>query len=154
MRQASVRLRPWTLCLELTETTVMGETASARAGLHALVEAGALLAIDDFGTGFSSLSYLTRLPVHGLKVDRSFVHALGPSAPGQAVATAVTTLANALGLQCVAEGIETEQQLDILRGMGCGFGQGFLFGRPLPAEQAEQLLRSAGEGDGPVRATV
>ena len=99
-----------------------------------------LLAIDDFGTGYSSLSYLQRFPLDILKVDRMFVAELGQDAGGDEIVSAVIKLAHALDLQVVAEGVETEQQFEILRTLECDFAQGYLFSRPVPAHQLRGLF--------------
>ena len=138
------QMAPWRLGLELTEGAVMGDTEAGKQVLDDLNAVGARLAIDDFGTGFSSLSYLARLPVHVLKIDRSFVHDLA-SAGGRAVAAAVINLANGLGLGVVAEGIETEEQRDVLRAMGCHFAQGYLLGKPMSEPDAVALVEAAGQ---------
>ncbi len=93
------------------------------------------LAVDDFGTGYSSMTYLKRFPVESLKVDRSFVDGLGREPEATAICTAVVSLAHALGMGAVAEGVETPEQLAALRTLGCEFAQGFLFGRPAPADR-------------------
>ena len=111
----------------------MEDAAAALDVLRALKEIGVSLAIDDFGTGYSSLSYLQRFPLDFLKVDRSFVETLGVHAGGEEIVSAVINLAHALGLKVVAEGVETAEQLEILRSLRCDFAQGFLFARPLPA---------------------
>src|SRR3546814_5094747 len=92
------------------------------------------MSIDDFGTCYSSLAYLKRLPVDRLKLDRSFVSGLGINDDDHAIAQAVVSMAKALGLRVVAEGVETQLQLDTLRGLGCDNAQGFDFARPLPAD--------------------
>ncbi len=142
VEQVIGRMAPWRLGLELTESTVMADTEAGKLVLDDLAAVGARLAIDDFGTGFSSLSYLARLPVHVLKIDRSFVHDLG-SPGGRAVAAAVVNLATGLGLGVVAEGIETEDQRATLHTMGCQFAQGYLLGRPMPEPDAVALMRAA-----------
>jgi len=111
----------------------MKDAASALLVLRALKDLGVLLAIDDFGTGYSSLSYLQRFPLDILKVDSNFVEDLGVSGEDEEIVSAVINLAHALGLKVVAEGVETEQQLDVLRSLNCDFAQGYLFSRPLPA---------------------
>ena len=128
-------LPPEHLTLEITESALMEDAASALGVLRALKEIGVLLAIDDFGTGYSSLSYLQRFPLDILKVDRLFVEALGVSAEGEEIVSAVINLAHALGLEVVAEGVETSEQLQILRSLECDLAQGFLFSRPLPAAE-------------------
>ncbi|MFW6340487.1 MAG: EAL domain-containing protein [Wenzhouxiangella sp.] len=102
------------------------------------------MAIDDFGTGYSSLSYLKRFSINDLKIDQSFVRAL--DGDNQAIVTAIVGLAQGLGFSTTAEGIETAEQLAFLKGKGCRFGQGYLFSRPLPAEQFAALLRER-QGD-------
>ena len=133
-------LSPEHLTLEITESALMKDAASALLVLQALKEIGVLLAIDDFGTGYSSLSYLQRFPLDILKVDRMFVEELGMRTGGDEIVAAVIQLAHALGLQVVAEGVETEQQLDVLRSLECDFAQGFLFSRPVPAAELRALL--------------
>ncbi|MFP4335488.1 MAG: EAL domain-containing protein [Wenzhouxiangella sp.] len=105
---------------------------------------GVAMAIDDFGTGYSSLSYLKRFSINDLKIDQSFVRAL--DGDNQAIVTAIVGLAQGLGFSTTAEGIETAEQLAFLKGKGCRFGQGYLFSRPLPAEQFAALLRER-QGD-------
>ncbi|MDP9181555.1 MAG: GGDEF domain-containing phosphodiesterase, partial [Actinomycetota bacterium] len=132
----------WQLWLELTESTLMDESTPGRPVLDQLTAAGVSLSIDDFGTGFSSLAYLTRLPVSALKIDRTFVHDLTRRAEAAPVAAAVIGLAASLGLDVVAEGVETELQRDVLVEMGCRFGQGYLFAPPLEADAALAALKA------------
>ncbi len=139
---ALAKMAPWVLSLELTESTVMADTEAGKLVLDDLAAAGARLAVDDFGTGFSSLSYLARLPVHVLKIDRSFVHDLA-SPGGRAVAAAVINLANGLELAVVAEGIETDEQRAMLLDMGCRYAQGYLLGRPMPEAEAVALMQAS-----------
>ncbi len=136
-------LAPEHLTLEITETALMSNTDAAIAVLHALKDLGVMLAIDDFGTGFSSLTYLRRLPLDVLKVDKSFVDGLGKSKGDTAIVGAVINLAHTLDLRVIAEGVETESQLEVLRDLGCDYAQGFLFSRPVPeAELAKALMFS------------
>ena len=121
--------------LEITESTLMRDAESAVSMLHALRELGVHLAVDDFGTGYSSMTYLKRFPVESLKVDRSFVDGLGRETEATAICTAVVSLAHALGMGAVAEGVETQEQLAALRTLGCELAQGFLFGKPAPADR-------------------
>jgi EAL domain-containing protein (putative c-di-GMP-specific phosphodiesterase class I) len=132
----------WSLCLEFTESALMGDSSASLVIIDELAGLGASLAIDDFGTGFSSLSYLTRLPVSTLKIDKSFVHDLHKPA-GLAVAAAVVNLATGLGLNVIAEGIETEAQHAALLALGCRLGQGFLLARPMPEDEARSFLMAA-----------
>ncbi|MCX7145036.1 MAG: EAL domain-containing protein [Sulfuritalea sp.] len=118
--------------LEITETTLMQDIDETRDKLQEIAAMGVRLAIDDFGTGYSSLSYLKRFPVHKLKVDQSFVRDLTVDPEDAAIVTAVIGLARSLGLDTLAEGVETREQLDVLLGLGCEKFQGYLFSRPLP----------------------
>ena len=131
---------PGRLCLELTESAVMEDTELYVELLAALHRLGVRLAIDDFGTGYSSLTYLKRLPVDTLKIDQAFVAGLGCDASDTAIVRSVVALAHALGLQVVAEGVETQSQVDELTALGCDLAQGFYFARPLPAAELSELL--------------
>ena len=122
------------LKLEITETVVMKNAEVARNMLSQLCALGVQLSIDDFGTGYSSLSYLHRFPVKTLKIDRSFIGRMSANGENCEVVKTINTLANNLGMSVVAEGIETEDQLAQLKAMGCGYGQGYLFSRPLMVE--------------------
>ena len=128
--------------LELTESLVMRDVAGSSLQLQKLRDLGVQIAIDDFGTGYSSLAYLQRLPIDRLKIDRAFVKDLGGDPNTAPLAQAIIGLAHTLGMEVVAEGIETPQQLETLRGMGCEIGQGYLLGRPAPsAELLERLAQ-------------
>jgi diguanylate cyclase (GGDEF)-like protein len=140
IKAASEAISPWVLDLEFTESALMDETRAASAAIAQLAASGARLSIDDFGTGFSSLSYLTRLPVHRLKIDRSFIADLSSKPEATTVVAAVISLAKNLGLGVVAEGVETEEQRDVLLERGCGLAQGYLFARPQPENEALPLL--------------
>lgn len=124
------------LKLEITETVVMENAEVARNMLSQLCALGVQLSIDDFGTGYSSLSYLHRFPVKTLKIDRSFIGRMSANGENCEVVKTINTLANNLGMSVVAEGIETETQLAQLKAMGCGYGQGYIFSRPVMAEAA------------------
>jgi EAL domain-containing protein (putative c-di-GMP-specific phosphodiesterase class I) len=126
--------------LELTESTLVQDADLAAARLRELRELGIRLAIDDFGTGFSSLSYLRQFPVDILKIDQSFVGTINESESVPALVRGLLELGRTLHLETIAEGVERPVQRDQLREEHCEFGQGFLFARPLPAEEAEQLL--------------
>ena len=128
-------LDPAGLTLKITESALMGDAPSALRVLRALKNLGVTLAIDDFGTGYSSLSYLQRFPLDILKIDKSFVDELDQDAGGAEIVAAVVKLAHALGLEVVAEGVESERQLDCLQRLECDFAQGYLFSRPVPAHE-------------------
>lgn len=135
-------LAPGRLELELTESILISDPASVLAAVTRLKAQGVMLSIDDFGTGYSSLSYLTRFPVDKLKIDRSFLQDLGGRGQGQMIVEAVIGLASNLGLACVAEGVETAEVAKLLKDLGCGYGQGYHFARPMPAEQLMAFARA------------
>ncbi len=124
-------IAPDLVCLELTESTLIDEAQSSFNTVAAVSASGVHVALDDFGTGYSSLSYLQRFPVDSLKIDRSFVTGLGTNPGDTIIVEAIIGLAKTLGLATVAEGVETAEQRDELRALGCTFGQGYLFARPL-----------------------
>jgi diguanylate cyclase (GGDEF)-like protein/PAS domain S-box-containing protein len=141
---ARTGLDPVNLRLEVTESVLVEESASATATLEALSEIGVRLVLDDFGTGYSSLAYLNRFPFDALKIDRSFVEGLGVEQERTAIVEAVIGMARALSLDAIAEGVENEAQLSELRRLGCDFAQGHLFSRPLAPEKVTSLLREGG----------
>ena len=128
------------LQLEVTESVALADEHGAGTVLPALAELGVSLSVDDFGTGYSSLTYLQRRVFDEVKLDRSFVAGLVASPEDQAVVRAVVDLATGLRMLVVAEGVETAAQADLLRRLGCQYGQGYLFAAPLPARQAGALL--------------
>jgi diguanylate cyclase (GGDEF)-like protein len=132
-------LEPGRLCLEITETQVMEEPERSLATLKRLSTAGVLIAIDDFGIGFSSLAYVRDLPAAELKIDKRFVDGMPSSHKDRAVVRAVVELAHSLGMRTVAEGVETREQLALLRDIGSDLVQGFLLGRPQPPESLLHL---------------
>jgi diguanylate cyclase (GGDEF)-like protein len=136
-------IQPGELELELTESTLMSDTEAAQATVASLRELGVALAIDDFGTGYSSLSYIKRLRPDKLKIDRSFVQDLPADADDRALTEAIVSIAQALSITVVAEGVETPEQRDYLLGLGCALQQGYLHGRPMPAERLLQLMTEA-----------
>lgn len=131
------------LVMEITESVLIEAAAEVAARLGELRLVGVRVAIDDFGTGYSSLSALEQLPIDVLKVDKSFVDGVGERQPESAIVIAITRMAQALGLDLVAEGIEREEQHAGLRRLGCRFGQGYMFARPLDA--ADVLLALAAQ---------
>ena len=133
-------LAPANLMLEITEDTVMEDAQHAIGALEDLKSMGVKLAIDDFGTGQSSLSYLKRLPVDYLKIDRSFVERLGEDAKGVEIVSGVLALARALNLKSIAEGVETTAQLERLKAMGCDLAQGNLISEPLDADAMQRYV--------------
>jgi diguanylate cyclase (GGDEF)-like protein len=121
--------------LELTESSIMQDAQATISTMNQLKKVGVYLSLDDFGTGYSSLSQLKGLPLDNLKLDQSFVRGLPDDADDLAICTAVIAMGKALGLKVIAEGVETAEQLHVLRSLGCDVGQGYLFARPLPPEQ-------------------
>jgi EAL domain-containing protein (putative c-di-GMP-specific phosphodiesterase class I) len=131
---------PESLKLEITESTVMGDPIAAVEMLLQIKALGIRLAIDDFGTGYSSLSYLHRFPLDTLKIDRSFISGICEGGEGMEIARTIMPLASNLRLDVVAEGVETIEQVALLKKLRCKFAQGFYFSRPLAAEAAGALL--------------
>jgi diguanylate cyclase (GGDEF)-like protein len=121
--------------IEITESTLLHNDELTMQQLSALRDLGVHITMDDFGTGYSSLGYLLSYPIQSIKIDRSFVRGLGENASSTAIVRAITTLATSLGMSTTAEGVETEQQLAMLRELGCGEAQGFLFSRPKPGPE-------------------
>ena len=133
-------LPPEALKLEITESTVMADPSAAVEMLQQIKSLGIHLAIDDFGTGYSSLSYLHRFPLDTLKIDRSFISGMGDDGEGMEIARTILPMANNLRLDVVAEGVETIQQVALLKRLQCKYGQGYYFSRPLSAEATTSLL--------------
>ncbi len=136
----STGLDPAELELEITESVIMEDVEETLATFAALRERGISLAIDDFGTGYSSLNYLKRFPISKFKIDRSFIQDITTDNNDAAIASTVVALAKSLNVAVIAEGIETEEQLRLLKEMGCREGQGYLFSKPLSAEGMERFL--------------
>ena len=134
-------LSPHLLELELTESMIMRDPQSAAATMQQLNILGVSLALDDFGTGYSSLNYLRRFPVDSLKIDRSFISDVADDPSAAAVTTSIIAIAHSLGLQAVAEGVETKEQLDFLHECGCDSYQGYLYSTPLPENDFTEMLR-------------
>ena len=145
---------PYALTLEITETAILGDPEAALANMQRLHKLGCRLSIDDFGTGYSSLAYLKRLPVHELKIDRSFVMNMAADSSDAVIVRSTIDLGHNMGLQVVAEGVETLEVLNQLREMGCDVAQGYLIGRPLNAialgrwagNERLSLVRATGRG--------
>ncbi|MCB5190685.1 EAL domain-containing protein [Methylobacillus arboreus] len=135
---------PSLLKLELTESVVLDNLADAVAKMNALRELGVRFSMDDFGTGYSSLAYLKRLPLTQVKIDRSFVYDIAEDASDAAIVQAILAMSNTLGLNVIAEGVETEAQFDLLQSYGCRFFQGYLFSKPVLVQDFEQLLQDKG----------
>ncbi len=131
---------PTLLIAEITESAFMEDLEYTGSTLRELRAAGLSVSIDDFGTGYSSLSYLRKLPVDNLKIDISFIRELGQDTDAEKIVSAIVTMARALNLKAIAEGVETEQQMQLLRFFGCDTVQGFYLSRPLPVQELEKLL--------------
>jgi len=145
-------LDPSLLELEITERVVLDETGAAKSNIERLRRLGVRFTIDDFGTGNSSLSRIGSFPVSTLKIDESFVQVLGPDGDSNSLVAAIISMADRLGLECVAEGVETSLQSRVLLQRGCTTAQGYFFSPPLPADDIERMMASisvAGEAVGP-----
>jgi EAL domain-containing protein (putative c-di-GMP-specific phosphodiesterase class I) len=133
-------LPPSSLKLEITESAVMENVETATKMLNQLRQLGVQLAMDDFGTGYSSLSNLHRFPINTLKIDRSFITRMVENNENAEIVRTISGLAQNLGMDVVAEGVETKEQLEILRALGCKYGQGYFFSKPLDAQSAEVFI--------------
>ena len=142
---AASGLTPTRLELEITETVLLQKDQAILDTLHQIRDLGVRISMDDFGTGYSSLSYLRSFPFDTIKIDRSFTRELGQKEDCTAIVRAVTQLGSSLGMITIAEGVETREQLDILRAEGCDQVQGYLFSRPVPAKNVAELLRARPE---------
>jgi len=129
------------LKLELTEGMLLENIEDTIATMNALKEIGVQFSLDDFGTGYSSLQYLKRLPLNQIKIDQSFVRNLATDSGDKAVVRAIIAMAQSLNLDVIAEGVETEEQRQLLLGKGCTHYQGYLISKPVPIEQFEALLK-------------
>jgi EAL domain-containing protein (putative c-di-GMP-specific phosphodiesterase class I) len=135
-------LEPASLRLEITESAIMDHRDAAISELTKLRAAGVKLHVDDFGTGYSSLSYLHRLPIDAIKIDPSFTQRAATETEAERMVRTIIELGHNLKRAVIAEGIETQQQLDCVRALGCDLGQGFFFSKPLDAPQTTALLAS------------
>jgi EAL domain-containing protein (putative c-di-GMP-specific phosphodiesterase class I) len=130
------------LVIEVTETGVLGDTDVANKALRELCDLGVTIALDDFGTGYSSLSHLQRLPITVLKIDLSFVQRVAENAGDATIVRSIVQLASAMNMRTVAEGVETREQVRLLRDMGCAAGQGWFWGTAMSLQELGELLRS------------
>jgi len=135
------QLKPEDLVLEITESVIMRGRAQSELTLNKLRELGILLAIDDFGTGYSSLSYLKQLPVGCIKIDQSFIRDISVDKNDEAIVRSIIALSRSLDMDLVAEGVETQEQLQFLQREGCHVVQGFLLGKPMSGDVLLDLLR-------------
>ena len=135
------KLAPAFLELELTESSLMSDPAQAEALLREVREVGVRVAIDDFGTGYSSLTYLHDFPLNALKIDKNFVHGVDATERGGPIANMIVGLGKNLGLDVIAEGVESEGQLEYLREQGCDIAQGYLYARPAAADELTPWLQ-------------
>jgi diguanylate cyclase (GGDEF)-like protein/PAS domain S-box-containing protein len=145
---ARTGIEPSSLCLEITESVLLEEPDRVSETIRRMARHGVRFVLDDFGTGYSSLAYLSGLPIDGLKVDRSFVQALGSNKRSEAITMAIVRMAQVLSLEVIAEGVETESQVEELRDLRCELAQGFYFHRPLTAQAVSKLLDAERAGKG------
>jgi len=134
-------INPMRLKLELTEGLLLENVEDIIATMNALKEIGVQFSLDDFGTGYSSLQYLKRLPLDQVKIDQSFVRDIIADSSDQTIVRTIIAMAHSLNLDVIAEGVETEEQRQLLLSGGCSYYQGYLFGKPMPIEQFEALLK-------------
>jgi EAL domain-containing protein (putative c-di-GMP-specific phosphodiesterase class I) len=132
---------PRLLKLELTESLLLEDISGTVATMHALKKIGVQFSLDDFGTGYSSLQYLKQLPLNQIKIDQSFVRDIAIDQNDAAIVQTIIAMAETLGFDVIAEGVETEMQRDFLDLRGCHAYQGYLFGKPMPIEQLEELIK-------------
>jgi EAL domain-containing protein (putative c-di-GMP-specific phosphodiesterase class I) len=135
-------LRPDALKLEITESILMDNFTLINRVIERLAKIGVQMEIDDFGTGYSSLGYLKNFPVHAIKIDKSFIRDIGVSGKSTDIIRAMVSMAHDLGIETIAEGVETEEQYHILQEMNCPFGQGFLMSKPLDSISAGNYMKS------------
>jgi EAL domain-containing protein (putative c-di-GMP-specific phosphodiesterase class I) len=135
-------LDPRCLELELTESVLMKRAESAASALKTLRASGVTIAVDDFGTGYSSLSYLRKFPIDALKIDQSFVRQITTAPDETSIVTAIIGMGRSLKLRVVAEGVETQEELEFLQAHLCDEGQGYYFSRPVAPEQFSNLLKT------------
>jgi len=140
-------LNPRCIKLEITESVVMNNAEQSVKTIDELRKMGIRVSIDDFGTGYSSLSYLHRFPIDTLKIDRSFVNRIGDDSESSEIVQTIINLASNLGMEVVAEGVETEEQLDFLKNMNCGYGQGYYYSRPVDNLSATEIVENLREED-------
>jgi EAL domain-containing protein (putative c-di-GMP-specific phosphodiesterase class I) len=133
-------ITPSRLKLELTESMVLDDVGDTIAKMHALKQIGVRFSMDDFGTGYSSLAYLSQLPLDQLKIDQSFVRNIGTKPTDAVIVQTIVGMAGNLGMEVIAEGVETQAQRDFLAGVGCTLYQGYLFSKPVPIAEFEALL--------------
>ena len=133
---------PGLIEVELTESSVMNETASVLDAIRAIRQAGIKVLLDDFGTGYSSLSQLYKLSFDGLKIDRAFIVQLGKTEGGAVIVRAIVTMARALAMRVVAEGVETMEQVDMLRSLDCDEIQGYLISKAMPPAASQPMARN------------
>jgi EAL domain-containing protein (putative c-di-GMP-specific phosphodiesterase class I) len=139
----ALSIPPSCIVVEITEGLLMDDRIEVQEKLLAFRDAGIQVSLDDFGTGYSAMSYLQRFDIDYLKIDQSFVRNMANSHGDQAIAEAIIVMAHKLGIKVVAEGVETVEQRDMLLAAGCDFGQGYLFAKPMPADQFDQYLRDS-----------
>lgn len=138
----AAKILPKNICLEVTESIFLHDIQSVATKLEEIKELGFTIALDDFGTGYSSLQYIKNLPIDKIKLDRSFIQGLPHSSGDKAIINAIVSLAQNLSMKLIAEGIETDEQLDYLKSIDCQYAQGYLFARPKTKEEIQQLVKS------------